>query len=118
MPNIQNITKATKVETSHSGNIDLKQFGIEENPSAGPITGTEDYNKYFKTTSQTTFELIDLKQFDIEQNVSTSPITGTEDYSKYFQTTTKTSGPIGVSLGTTFGQKKQKLPLQQQKQLI
>ena len=83
--NIQNITKTTKVETSSTGNIDLKQFGIEQNPSASPITGNEDYSKYFQTTSQTTSEPIDLKQFGIEQNASASPITGNEDYSKYFQ---------------------------------
>ena len=85
MSNIQNITKTTKVETSSTGNIDLKQFGIEQNPSASPITGNEDYSKYFQTTSQTTSEPIDLKQFGIEQNASASPITGNEDYSKYFQ---------------------------------
>ena len=28
MTNIQNITKITTVETSNTGNIDLKQFGI------------------------------------------------------------------------------------------
>ena len=85
MSNIQNITKTTKVETSSTGNIDLKQFGIEQNPSASPITGNEDYSKYFQATSQTTSEPIDLKQFGIEQNASASPITGNEDYSKYFQ---------------------------------
>ena len=36
MFNIQNITKSTKVETSNTGNTDLKQFGIEQNPSASP----------------------------------------------------------------------------------
>ena len=110
MSNIKNITKTTKVETSNAGNIDLKQFGIEQNPSANPITGTEDYSKYFKTTSQITSGPIDLKQFGIEQNASASPITGNEDYSKYFQTTktttTKTSGPTGVSSGTTADQHK------------
>ena len=76
----------------------------------------------FQITRQTTFGPIDLKQFGIEQNYSASPITGTEDYSKYFKTTkittTNRSGPMEVSLDTTAGQKKQQLPLQQQKQPI
>ena len=36
MSNIQNITKTTKVETSNTGNIDLQQFGIEQNLSDSP----------------------------------------------------------------------------------
>ena len=94
-------TKTTKTETSNAGNIDLKQFGIEQNPSASPITGKEDYSKYFQTSKTTTTSgPIDLKQFGIEQNPSASPITGNEDYSKYFQTTktttTKTNGPVDL----------------------
>ena len=90
-----------KTETSNAGNIDLKQFGIEQNPSASPITGKEDYSKYFQTSKTTTTSgPIDLKQFGIEQNPSASPITGNEDYSKYFQTTktttTKTNGPVDL----------------------
>ena len=36
MSNIKNITKTTKVETSATGNDNLKQLGIEQNPSIAP----------------------------------------------------------------------------------
>ncbi len=55
-----------------SAPIDLKQFGLEQNPSASPITGNEeDYNKYFQTTKTTytkTTGPADLKQFGIDMN--------------------------------------------------
>ena len=71
LPATTKTTKTTKITTtSNNGNIDLKQFGIEQNPSTGPITGTEDYNKYFKESSQATSAPIDLKEFGLEQNPS------------------------------------------------
>ena len=74
MSNLEKTTKTTKTTkittTSNNGNIDLKQFGIEQNPSVSPITGNEDYSKYFKETSQIASGPIDLKQFGLEQNSS------------------------------------------------
>ena len=83
-----NIKKTTISNTSSSpANIDLKQFGLEQNPSMGPATS----------------EPIDLKQFGLEQtssavsnpaNKQVTTVTKTvqkteepltEDYSKYFQ---------------------------------
>ena len=70
-PDAKNTTKTTVTKkTVQNGPIDLKQFGIEQNPSANPTTENEDFNKYFKTKTQTTSEAIDLKQFGIEQNPS------------------------------------------------
>ena len=83
-----NVKKTTISNTSSSpANIDLKQFGLEQNPSMGPATS----------------EPIDLKQFGLEQTSSavSNPVNKqvttvtktvqkteeplTEDYSKYFQ---------------------------------
>ena len=95
-----NVKKTTISNTSSSpANIDLKQFGLEQNPSMGP----------------TTSEPIDLKQFGLEQtssavsnpaNKQVTTITKTvqnteepltEDYSKYFQNIQMTSSnPIDL----------------------
>ena len=95
-----NVKKTTISNTSSSpANIDLKQFGLEQNPSMGPITS----------------EPIDLKQFGLEQtsssvsNLANKQITTvtktvqntgeplTEDYSKYFQNIQMTSSnPIDL----------------------
>ena len=95
-----NIKKTTISNTSSSpANIDLKQFGLEQNPSMGPATS----------------EPIDLKQFGLEQtssavsnpaNKQVTTVTKTvqkteepltEDYSKYFQNIQMTSSnPIDL----------------------
>jgi len=88
--NISNAKKTTvtTTTTTKSANIDLKQFGLEPNPSMGQFTS----------------EPLDLKQFGLEPNASQISTTGqnkqvttvtkkaqknvtnpTEDYSKYFQ---------------------------------
>ena len=88
--NISNAKKTTVTTTTTTkrGNIDLKQFGLEPNPSMGQFTS----------------EPLDLKQFSLEPNASQISTTGqnkqvttvtktvqknvtnpTEDYSKYFQ---------------------------------
>ena len=93
-----NIKKSTYTNTSPV-NIDLKQFGLEQNPSMGPITS----------------EPIDLKQFGLEptksavSNIGNKQVTTvtktvqntgvplTEDYSKYFQNIQYTnSNPIDL----------------------
>ncbi|MBR4260753.1 MAG: hypothetical protein IKQ33_02215 [Clostridia bacterium] len=93
-----NVKKTTYTNTSPV-NIDLKQFGLEQNPSMGPITS----------------EPIDLKQFGLEPTKSTVSNKGnkqvttvtktvqntgvplTEDYSKYFQNIQYTnSNPIDL----------------------
>ena len=94
-----NVKKTTVTTTSTSpANIDLKQFGLEQNPSLGP----------------TTSELIDLKQFGLEptssavsntgnkqvttvtKTVQNSGVLPTEDYSKYFQNIQTSSSPIDL----------------------
>ena len=95
-----NVKKTTYTNTSSSPvNIDLKQFGLEQNPSMGPITS----------------EPIDLKQFGLEptksavsnignkqvttvtKTVQKSGVPPTEDYSKYFQNIqTTNSNPIDL----------------------
>ena len=95
-----NVKKTTISNTSSSpANIDLKQFGLEQNPSMGPATS----------------EPIDLKQFGLEQtssavsnpaNKQVTTVTKTvqnteepltEDYSKYFQNIQMTSSnPIDL----------------------
>ena len=92
MSNLEKTTETTKTTkittTSNNGNIDLKQFGIEQNPSVTPISGNEDYSKYFKETSQIASGPIDLKQFGLEQNPSSmSNLKQTTT-----TTTTKTTG--------------------------
>ena len=88
--NISNAKKTTVTTTTTTkpANIDLKQFGLEPNPSMGQFTS----------------EPLDLKQFGLEPNASQISTTGqnkqvttvtktvqknvtnpTEDYSKYFQ---------------------------------
>ena len=81
-------TTVTTTTTTKPANIDLKQFGLEPNPSMGQFTS----------------EPLDLKQFGLEPNASQISTTGqnkqvttvtktvqknvtnpTEDYSKYFQ---------------------------------
>ena len=93
-----NVKKTTYTNTSPV-NIDLKQFGLEQNPSMGPITS----------------EPIDLKQFGLEptksavSNIGNKQVTTvtktvqntgvplTEDYSKYFQNIQYTnSNPIDL----------------------
>ena len=94
-----NVKKTTVTTTSTSpANIDLKQFGLEQNPSLGP----------------TTSEPIDLKQFGLEptssavsntgnkqvttvtKTVQNSGVLPTEDYSKYFQNIQTNSSPIDL----------------------
>ena len=95
-----NVKKTIYTNTSSSPvNIDLKQFGLEQNPSMGPITS----------------EPIDLKQFGLEptksavsnignkqvttvtKTVQKSGVPPTEDYSKYFQNIqTTNSNPIDL----------------------
>ena len=95
-----NVKKTIYTNTSSSPvNIDLKQFGLEQNPSMGPITS----------------EPIDLKQFGLEptksavsnignkqvttvtKTVQKSGVPLTEDYSKYFQNIqTTNSNPIDL----------------------
>jgi len=95
-----NVKKTIYTNTSSSPvNIDLKQFGLEQNPSMGPITS----------------EPIDLKQFGLEptksavsnignkqvttvtKTVQKSGVPVTEDYSKYFQNIqTTNSNPIDL----------------------
>ena len=94
-----NVKKTTVTTTSTSpANIDLKQFGLEQNPSLGP----------------TTSEPIDLKQFGLEptssavsntgnkqvttvtKTVQNSGVLPTEDYSKYFQNIQTSSSPIDL----------------------
>ena len=101
--NINNMKKTTVTTTTTTSptNIDLKQFGLEQNPS-------------MKLAS----EPIDLKQFGLEPNYSqitagknkqtTTTVTKTvqnninnvsnptEDYSKYFQNIQTTSTPIDL----------------------
>ena len=94
-----NVKKTTVTTTSTSpANIDLKQFGLEQNPSLGP----------------TTSEPIDLKQFGLEptssavsnsgnkqvttvtKTVQNSGVLPAEDYSKYFQNIQTSSSPIDL----------------------
>ena len=95
-----NVKKTIYTNTSSSPvNIDLKQFGLEQNPSMGPITS----------------EPIDLKQFGLEptksavsnignkqvttvtKTVQKSGVPPTEDCSKYFQNIqTTNSNPIDL----------------------
>ena len=94
-----NVKKTTVTTTSTSpANIDLKQFGLEQNPSLDP----------------TTSEPIDLKQFGLEptssavsntgnkqvttvtKTVQNSGVLPTEDYSKYFQNIQTSSSPIDL----------------------
>ena len=94
-----NVKKTIYTNTSSPVNIDLKQFGLEQNPSMGPITS----------------EPIDLKQFGLEptksavsnignkqvttvtKTVQKSGVPLTEDYSKYFQNIqTTNSNPIDL----------------------
>ena len=99
--NINNIKKTTVTTTTTKtpANIDLKQFGLEQNPSLGKITS----------------EPIDLKQFGLEQfssqistgqnkqasttvtkTVQSNVSNPTEDYSKYFKNVQTTSNPIDL----------------------
>ena len=91
-------TTVTTTTTTNPVNIDLKQFGLEQNPSAGPFAS----------------EAIDLKQFGLEptssavstaQNKQVKTVTKTvqstgsipeQDYSKYFQNVQTTSSPIDL----------------------
>ena len=91
-------TTVTTTTTSNPVNIDLKQFGLEQNPSAGPFAS----------------ESIDLKQFGLEptssavstaQNKQVKTVTKTvqstgsipeKDYTKYFQNVQTTSTPIDL----------------------
>jgi hypothetical protein len=91
-------TTVTTTTTSNPVNIDLKQFGLEQNPSAGPFAS----------------ESIDLKQFGLEptssavstaQNKQVKTVTKTvqstgsipeQDYTKYFQNVQTTSSPIDL----------------------
>ena len=91
-------TTVTTTTTSNPVNIDLKQFGLEQNPSAGPFAS----------------ESIDLKQFGLEptssavstaQNKQVKTVTKTvqstgsipeQDYTKYFQNVQTTSTPIDL----------------------
>ena len=99
--NINNVKKTTVTTTTTKtpANIDLKQFGLEQNPSLGKITS----------------EPIDLKQFGLEQfssqistgqnkqasttvtkTVQSNVSNPTEDYSKYFKNVQTTSNPIDL----------------------
>ena len=91
-------TTVTTTTTTNPVNIDLKQFGLEQNPSSGPFTT----------------EPIDLKQFGLEptssavstaQNKQVKTVTKTvqsigaipsQDYTKYFQNVQTTSTPIDL----------------------
>ena len=99
--NINNIKKTTVTTTTTKtpANIDLKQFGLEQNPSLGKLTS----------------EPIDLKQFGLEpfssqispgqnkqvsttvtKTVQSNVSNPTEDYSKYFKNVQTTSNPIDL----------------------
>ena len=91
-------TTVTTTTTTNPVNIDLKQFGLEQNPSSGPFTT----------------EPIDLKQFGLEptssavstaQNKQVKTVTKTvqstgsipsQDYTKYYQNVQTTSTPIDL----------------------
>ena len=89
----------TTTTTKTPANIDLKQFGLEQNPSLGKLTS----------------EPIDLKQFGLEpfssqistgqnkqasttvtKTVQSNVSNPTEDYSKYFKNVQTTSNPIDL----------------------
>ena len=99
--NINNVKKTTVTTTTTKtpANIDLKQFGLEQNPSLGKLTS----------------EPIDLKQFGLEpfssqistgqnkqvsttvtKTVQSNVSNPTEDYSKYFKNVQTTSNPIDL----------------------
>ena len=89
-------TKTTTTTKTENSPIDLKGFGIEQNPSALEGLVSKDSKEIKHAQKELENGPIDLKQFGIEQNPSATPITENEDFSKYFQQTQNTSEPIDL----------------------
>ena len=89
-------TKTTTTTKTEKPQIDLKGFGIEQNPSALEGLVSKDSKEIKHAQKESESGPIDLKQFGIEQNPSATPITENEDFSKYFQQTQNTSEPIDL----------------------
>ena len=95
-----NVKKTIYTNTSSSPvNIDLKQFGLEQNPSMGPIT-TEpiDLKQFGLEPTKSAVSNIGNKQVTtVTKTVQKSGVPLTEDYSKYFQNIqTTNSNPIDL----------------------
>ena len=90
-------TKTTTMTKTENAPIDLKGFGIEQNPSSRlEALASKDSKEIKQPKNESKNAPIDLKQFGIEQNPSANPITENEDYSKYFQQYQNTSEPIDL----------------------
>ena len=90
-------TKTTTTTKAGNAPIDLKGFGIEQNPSTTKEGLVSKDSKEIKQTKKESENApIDLKEFGMEQNPSANPITENEDYSKYFQQFQTTSEPIDL----------------------
>ena len=87
----QNMTTTTTTTIKTTGdNVDLKEFGIEQNPSLNPNNENEDYNKYFTQTTS--------KQYGFGENPSS-----TSDVKQITTTTTTTitgNAPDNLNLNT------------------
>ena len=89
----QNMTTTTTTTTTMKttgNNVDLKEFGIEQNPSFNPNNENEDYNKYFTQTTS--------KQYGFGENPSSS-----SDVKQITTTTTTTitgNAPDNLNLNT------------------
>ena len=95
-----NVKKTIYTNTSSSPvNIDLKQFGLEQNPSMGPIT-TEpiDLKQFGLEPTKSAVSNIGNKQVTtVTKTVQNSGVPLAEDYSKYFQNIqTTNSNPIDL----------------------
>ena len=96
-----NVKKTTYTNTSSSPvNIDLKQFGLEQNPSMSPIASEPLDLKHFGLEPTTSaVSNIGKKQITtVTKTVQNSGVPLTEDYSKYFQNiqTTSSNNPIDL----------------------
>ena len=94
-----NVKKTTVTTTSTSpANIDLKQFGLEQNPSLGPTTSEPIDLKQFglEPTSSAVSNTGNKQVITVTKTVQNSGVLPTEDYSKYFQNIQTSSSPIDL----------------------
>ena len=95
-----NVKKTIYTNTSSSPvNIDLKQFGLEQNPSMGPITSEPIELKQFglEPTKSAVSNIGNKQVTTVTKTVQKSGVPLTEDYSKYFQNIqTTNSNPIDL----------------------
>ena len=94
-----NVKKTTVTTASTSpANIDLKQFGLEQNPSLGPTTSEPIDLKQFglEPTSSAVSNTGNKQVITVTKTVQNSGVLPTEDYSKYFQNIQTSSSPIDL----------------------